>query len=131
MIDQRLGLLRNAIAILGLTVAAALQAEVDDMEIPDIDAGLEIGRWQMFSPAGEGFMSSMPFLYDTATGRVWRFFPNCGDATEDANGCFAELPSYPRTEDSANLVLDAIRRAIEEANETRQEGDPEGVGDTN
>ena len=131
MINQRLGLARNAIAILGLTFALASQAQDDDVEIPDTNSGLDIGRWQMFSPEGDGIMSTIPFLYDTATGRVWRFFTQCGDDTEDANGCFVEVPSYPKTDDSATLVLDAIRRAIEEASETAQEPDPEGVSDAN
>lgn len=131
MIDQRLGLARNAIAILGLTFALASQAQDNDADITDIDPGPQVGRWQMFSPEGDGIMSTIPFLYDTATGRVWRFFTNCGDDPEDANGCFMEVPSYPKTDDRAALVLDAIRRAFEEASETALERDPEGVSDPN
>ncbi|MDE0679866.1 MAG: hypothetical protein OXI11_06590 [Gammaproteobacteria bacterium] len=129
MIDQRLGSARNAIAIIGLTFALASQAQDNDAEIPDIDTGREVGRYQMFSPEGDGIMSTIPF--DTATGRVWRFFTNCGDDLEDANGCFTEVPSYPKTDDGAALVLDAIRRAFEEASEPAQERDPEGVSDPN
>ena len=71
----------------------------------------EIGRWQMFNPAGEGIMSSLPFLYDTATGRVWRFFTSCGDDPEDANGCLTQIPAYPPTLD-VDTVIDAMSQAI-------------------
>ena len=59
-------------------------------------------------------MSGLPFLYDTATGRVWRFFTECGDDPEDANGCLVRLPAYPETDDFASVV-EAMTHAIEEA----------------
>ena len=84
----------------------------------------------MFSPQGNGIWSSLPFLYDTATGRVWRFFTECSDP-EAANGCLVELPSYPDTNDRAALLLEAIMRAMDEPSENTQEPDPDGLSDTN
>ena len=140
MIDKNFGWARTAIAILGLTVASVPQAQDDDAEIPDINPSLEIGRWQMFSPRGSGVVP-VTFLYDTATGRVWRFFTGCGDDPGDGDGCLVELPSYPETDDRAALALDAIVRALEgageavqepmeEASEAVQEQDPDGENDT-
>lgn len=114
MIDQRFGVMHVAIAILGLAGGTIALAQDDDAETPGVARSSEIGRWQMFSPAGEGVMSSLPFLYDTATGRVWRFFTQCGGDPEDANGCLTEIPAYPPTFDVAT-VIEAMSQAMLEA----------------
>ena len=105
---------RGRVAMLVFFVCAAVHAQENDLSIPAADLRLEVGRWQMFSPAGEGVFSSVPFLYDTVTGRVWRFFSECGDDAEDANGCLVEVPTYPPAVDM-ETVLDALTQAIEEA----------------
>ena len=125
MIGGRFDTVRVTIAILGLAIGAVAQAQGNDMEIPVIDPGPEIGRWQMFSPAGEGIMSSLPFLYDTATGRVWRLFTECGDDPEDANGCLVELPAYPSTVDIGSVIeamTQAIQEAVQDADDSGNEG---------
>lgn len=104
MANSRLQSVCTAIAILGLITCTVVYSQENETEIPVVDPGPEIGRWQMFSPAGDGIMSGLPFLYDTATGRVWRFFTECGDDPEDANGCLVQLPAYPQTVDFASVV---------------------------
>ena len=78
MIDGRSESVCTVIAILGLTVGTVAQAQENDAENLVLDPGPEIGGGKCFGPTGEGIMSGLPFLYDTATGRVWRFFTECG-----------------------------------------------------
>lgn len=118
-------LIRGMVAMLVFFVCAAVHAQENDMSIPAADLRTEVGRWQMFSPAGEGMLSSVPFLYDTVTGRVWRFFITCGDDAEDANGCLVEVSSYPPAVDMGS-VLDALTQAIEETVQDMDEPGSDG-----
>ena len=110
------------IAILGMAVSTVTQAQENDTANTDP----EIGRFRMFSPAGDGIMSSIPFLVDTSTGRVWRFFTQCGDDLGAANGCLMLIPSYPQTDDLSVELWEALNEVLRDGpNQDEDVGVPE------